>query len=71
MLMLKKLHIKYDLSEKDVLVSFDTDVKVYDLIKFQKTNQGSSVNLRPIVKKGIKLRRDKFWLKVMELKMVS
>jgi len=48
----KEVHIKYNLSEKDVLVSFDTDVKVYNLIKFQKTNQGSAVNLRPIVKKG-------------------
>ncbi|MBT02881.1 MAG: DNA-directed RNA polymerase subunit beta [Crocinitomicaceae bacterium] len=34
------------------MVSFDSNIKVYHLTKFQKTNQGSAVNLRPIVKKG-------------------
>ena len=51
----KEIHIKYKLSQDDVLVSFDTDTTVYNLIKFQKTNQGSAVNLRPIVKKGDKV----------------
>ena len=51
----KEIHIKYKLSKDDILVSFDTDTTVYNLIKFQKTNQGSSVNLRPIVKKGDKV----------------
>jgi DNA-directed RNA polymerase subunit beta len=51
----KEIHIKYKLSKDDILVSFDTDTTVYSLIKFQKTNQGSSVNLRPIVKKGDKV----------------
>ena len=51
----KEIHIKYKLSQDDILVSFDTDTTVYNLIKFQKTNQGSSVNLRPIVKKGDKV----------------
>ena len=46
----KEIHIKYKLSKDDILVSFDTDTTIYNLIKFQKTNQGSSVNLRPIVK---------------------
>ena len=52
----KEIHIKYKLSENDILVSFDTDTTVYNLTKFQKTNQGSSVNLRPIVKKGDKVK---------------
>ncbi|MAT67341.1 MAG: DNA-directed RNA polymerase subunit beta [Crocinitomicaceae bacterium] len=51
----KEIHIKYKLSKDDILVSFDTDTTIYNLIKFQKTNQGSSVNLRPIVKKGDKV----------------
>ena len=50
-----EIHIKYKLSDEDILVSFDTDTTVYNLTKFQKTNQGSSVNLRPIVKKGDKV----------------
>ena len=51
----REIHIKYKLSKDDILVSFDTDTTVYNLTKFQKTNQGSSVNLRPIVKKGDKV----------------
>ena len=51
----KEIHIKYKLSKDDILVSFDTDTTIYNLTKFQKTNQGSSVNLRPIVKKGDKV----------------
>ena len=52
-----EIHIKYKLSDNDILVSFDTDTTVYNLTKFQKTNQGSSVNLRPIVKKGDKVKK--------------
>ncbi|MFD0963369.1 DNA-directed RNA polymerase subunit beta [Pseudofulvibacter geojedonensis] len=44
--------IKYDRTEEEALVSFDSDEKSYDLIKFRKTNQGTSINLKPIVKKG-------------------
>jgi DNA-directed RNA polymerase subunit beta len=44
--------IKYDRSEKDGMVSFDSDSKTYQLIKFRKTNQGTSINLKPIVRKG-------------------
>jgi DNA-directed RNA polymerase subunit beta len=50
-----EIHIKYKLSKDDIIVSFDKDTTIYNLIKFQKTNQGSSVNLRPIVKKGDKV----------------
>lgn len=44
--------IKYDLSEEDEIVSFDGNTKTYSLTKFKKTNQGSTMNLKPIVKKG-------------------
>ena len=47
-----KIIIKYKLSSEEKLLSFDDDTKVYDLIKFQKTNQGSCINLKPIVNKG-------------------
>ena len=33
-------------------MSFDADTVVYELIKFRKTNQGTSINLHPIVSKG-------------------
>ncbi len=44
--------IKYDRSDEERMVSFDGDSKTYDLIKFRKTNQSTSINLKPIVKKG-------------------
>jgi DNA-directed RNA polymerase subunit beta len=45
--------IKYDRSEEERMVSFDSDEKTYNLIKFRKTNQGTSINLKPIVRRGI------------------
>ena len=47
-----KITIKYDRTDEERLVSFDTDEKSYDLIKFRKTNQGTKINLKPIVRKG-------------------
>jgi len=47
-----KITIKYDRTDEDRMVSFDVDEKSYDLIKFRKTNQGTNINLKPIVKKG-------------------
>ena len=48
----KKITIKYDMTKDEKLTSFDSDEKTYDLIKFRKTNQGTCINLNPIVKKG-------------------
>ncbi len=49
--------IRYDASEEDQLVSFENNVKTYKLQKFLRTNQGSCVNLRPIVRKGQKVEK--------------
>ena len=47
-----EIHIKYDQNDDEKLVSFVTDVKVYNLIKFRRTNQNTCINHRPFVKKG-------------------
>jgi DNA-directed RNA polymerase subunit beta len=47
-----EIHIQYNMDEMDRLVSFDEDVKVYQVAKFKRTNQGTCMNLRPLVKKG-------------------
>jgi len=47
-----KIVIKYNRTENENLVSFDSDTYTYPLTKFRKTNQGTSVNLKAIVKKG-------------------
>ncbi len=49
--------IKYDRTDDEKLVSFDDDDKTYELIKFRKTNQGTSINLHPIVKRGDKVKK--------------
>jgi DNA-directed RNA polymerase subunit beta len=48
----EKITIKYDRSDEEQLVSFDTDEKTYNLVKFRKTNQGTCINLKPIVSIG-------------------
>ena len=48
----QKITIKYSLSDEQKLTSFDTDEKTYSLVKFRKTNQGTCINLKPIVVKG-------------------
>jgi DNA-directed RNA polymerase subunit beta len=44
--------IRYDKTDKEKYVSFESELKSYRLPKYQKTNQGTSVTLHPIVKKG-------------------
>jgi DNA-directed RNA polymerase subunit beta len=47
-----EITIKYDRTDDERMVSFDGDSKTYQLIKFRKTNQSTSINLKPIVRKG-------------------
>ncbi len=47
-----EIHLRYDMTEEERYVSFDPEIKVYKLPKYLKTNQSTSVNLRPIVEKG-------------------
>jgi DNA-directed RNA polymerase subunit beta len=49
--------IKYERTDDEAKVSFDSDIKSYALVKFRKTNQGTSINLTPIVKKGDKVTK--------------
>ena len=44
--------VRYDRTDEDKLVSFEDNKKTYNLVKFRRTNQGSCVNLKPIVRKG-------------------
>jgi DNA-directed RNA polymerase subunit beta len=50
-----KIVIKYERTEDEAKVSFDTDTKEYPLVKYRKTNQGTSINLKPLIKKGDKV----------------
>ena len=46
------IRIRYDRSEEEAFVNFEDSVKEYPLPKFLKTNQDTTIDLRPIVKKG-------------------
>jgi DNA-directed RNA polymerase subunit beta len=53
----QRITIKYDMSEDERLVSFDSDEKTYELVKFRKTNQGTCINLKPIVSIGDRVEK--------------
>jgi len=53
----QKITIKYDRTDAERLISFDEDEKTYYLVKFRKTNQGTSINLKPIVKRGDRVKK--------------
>ena len=50
-----EIHIRYDRSEDEKFVSFDPEITVYKLPLYRKTNQSTSIYLKPIVKKGDKV----------------
>ncbi|MCQ2202097.1 MAG: DNA-directed RNA polymerase subunit beta [Bacteroidales bacterium] len=47
-----RIVVKYDYTDDERFVRFEPDTKEYILPKFQKTNQSTSIDLRPIVKLG-------------------
>ncbi len=52
-----KIVIRYERSDIERLISFEGDVKTYSLTKFKRTNQGTCINLQPIVRKGDKVEQ--------------
>jgi DNA-directed RNA polymerase subunit beta len=55
-----KIIVKYsiDRNSDETIVSFDdSEIKEYDLIKFLRTNQDTSINQKPIVKVGDKVKK--------------
>ncbi|MBL4862432.1 MAG: DNA-directed RNA polymerase subunit beta [Crocinitomicaceae bacterium] len=53
----QEIVIRYNWTKEDKLVSFDSEVTKYPLTKFAKTNQGTCINLKPIVEKGDKVEK--------------
>jgi DNA-directed RNA polymerase subunit beta len=52
-----KIVVNYDQTESEALISFDGSMKTYELIKFRRTNQDTTINLKPIVFKGEKIKK--------------
>ena len=56
----KEVHVRYNRSDAERLISFDDDLVVYKLTKFIKTNQATSIILRPAVVKGQQVKKGDF-----------
>src|SRR5699024_8607230 len=54
----EKIVIKYDRTDEERMVSFESDSKTYKLTKFRRTNQSTSVNLKPIVRVGDRVKKN-------------
>ena len=52
-----EIHVRYDRSEDEKFVSFSPDVTVYKLPIFRRTNQSTTILLKPIVRKGDKVEK--------------
>ena len=50
-----RIVVRYDRTDDERFVSFDPDTKEYRLPKFQKTNQSTCIDIRPVVKPGEKV----------------
>ena len=46
------IRIMYDRTPEEEMVSIESNIKDYKLIKFLRTNQGTCINLKPLVRKG-------------------
>jgi DNA-directed RNA polymerase subunit beta len=55
-----EIHVRYERDEAQKLVSFEDDLQVYRLTKFIKTNQETSITLRPAVAKGQRVKKGDF-----------
>ena len=47
-----EIHVKYDRTDDEKYVSFSPDVTVYHLPIYRRTNQSTTICLKPIVRKG-------------------
>ena len=52
-----KIIIEHTRTENERLVSFEDDLHEYKLTKYQRTNHSTAINLRPIVRKGDKIKK--------------
>ena len=50
-----EIHVQYDRTDAERFVSFEPEVTVYRLPLYRKTNQSTSIHLKPIVRKGDKV----------------
>ncbi len=53
----KEIHVKYERTDDEKFVSFSPEVSVYKLPIYRRTNQSTTILLKPIVRKGDKVTK--------------
>jgi len=51
------IKVRYNWTKEQSLVSFDSNVTTYSLVKHRRTNQDTCINIRPIVLKGQEVKK--------------
>jgi DNA-directed RNA polymerase subunit beta len=51
------IRVRYDRTEEEEFTSFEDSLKVYNIPKFRKTNQSTTIDLRPICHKGQRVNK--------------
>jgi len=52
-----RIRVRYDRSEEEEFISFEPAEKEYKLPKFEKTNQNTTIDLHPLVRKGDRVEK--------------
>lgn len=52
-----EIKVRYKYTDDERFVSFDDDITTYKLPKWRRTNQSTTIDLRPIVRKGDKIKK--------------
>ena len=52
-----RIIVRYDEAEEETALAFEEPVRVYDLVKFRRTNQDTAVNQKPLVKAGQRIKK--------------
>ena len=51
----REIHLKYEMTDIERFISFEPEITVYRIPLYRKTNQNTSITLKPIVRKGDKV----------------
>ncbi len=52
-----RIIVRYDEAEDETALAFEEPVRVYNLIKFRRTNQDTTVNQKPLVRAGQRVKK--------------
>ena len=66
-----KIQIRYERTEDEILASFEPEVTTYELPRYRRTNQNTSITLKPIVLTGDKVVKGQILTEAIRRSTVS